>query len=334
VFKGVYKLKNEISDKIKMGIFISLGLALFFAGIYFIGTRQQMFTGTFHINAVFNDVSGIQAGNNVRFSGVNIGTIENIKIISKTSVCVTMTIDESERKFITKDAEADITTEGLMGNKILIINPGTSESKEIENNDFITAAEPIKIDDILKQLKKTGDNSAHITGDLSEMADNIHSGKGTLGKLLMDSTYLKIPIENAAQMTQNLSEIVDRLRAGKGTLGKLLMDSLDLEVPIENAAKITKDLSEIVSSIRSGKGTLGKLIMDSTYLKIPLDNVVQITSDLSKIVSGLRSGKGTLGKLANDDEFYEHLDHTIKSLDSLLRDFKANPGRYVKVSVF
>jgi len=296
VFKGVYKLKNEISDKIKMGIFISLGLALFFAGIYFIGTRQQMFTGTFHINAVFNDVSGIQAGNNVRFSGVNIGTIENIKIISKTSVCVTMTIDESERKFITKDAEADITTEGLMGNKILIINPGTSESKEIENNDFITAAEPIKIDDILKQLKKTGDNSAHITGDLSEMADNIHSGKGTLGKLLMDS--------------------------------------LDLEVPIENTAKITKDLSEIVSSIRSGKGTLGKLIMDSTYLKIPLDNVVQITSDLSKIVSGLRSGKGTLGKLANDDEFYEHLDHTIKSLDSLLRDFKANPGRYVKVSVF
>jgi phospholipid/cholesterol/gamma-HCH transport system substrate-binding protein len=334
VCKGVHQLKNEIWNKIKMGIFISIGIALFFAGIYFMGVKQQMFTRTFHISAVFNDVSGIQVGNNVRFSGVNIGTIENIKIISKTSVRITMTIDESERKFITKDAEADITTEGLMGNKILIINPGTSESKEIENNDVIAAAEPIKIDDILKQFKITSDNSAHLTGDLSEILDNIHSGKGTIGKLLMDSTYLKVPIENAVQITQDLSEIVGRLHSGKGTLGELLMDSTDLKIPIENAARITKDLSVIVGSIRSGKGTLGKLIMDSTYLKIPLDNVVQITSDLSKIVSGLRSGKGTLGKLTSDDDFYKHLDHTIKSLDSLLRDFKANPERYVKMSVF
>ena len=327
-------MKNEISDKIKMGIFISLGLALFFAGIYFIGMRRQMFTGTFHINAVFNDVSGIQAGNNVRFSGVNIGTIENIKIISKTSVRVTMTIDENERKFITKDAEADITTEGLMGNKILVIIPGTNDSKEIENNDFIAAAEPVKIDDILSQLKKTGDNSARLTGDLSDIVGNIHSGKGTIGKLLMDSSYLKVPIENAVQITGDLSEIVGRLRSGKGTLGKLLVDSLDLKIPFDNIVQITGDLSEITGSVRSGKGTLGKLIMDSTYLKIPLDNIVQITSDLSRIVGGLRSGKGTLGKLTNDDEFYRHLDHTINALDSLLRDFKANPGRYVKVSLF
>jgi len=327
-------LKPEISEKIKMGIFISLGLALFFAGIYFIGMRQQMFTGTFHISAVFNDISGIQAGNNVRFSGVNIGTIENIKIISKTTVRVTMTIDESERKFITKDAEANITTEGLMGNKILVINPGTGQSKEIENNDVIAAAEPVKIDDILAQFEKTGDNSAHLTGDLADIVGNIHSGKGTIGKMLMDSTYLKIPVENAMKMTQDLSEIVWRLHSGKGTLGGLLVDTTDLRLPIENAAKITKDLSEITGSLRSGRGTLGKLIMDSTYLKIPLDNIVQVTNDLSKIVSGLRAGKGLLGKLANDEEFYHHLDHTIESLDSLLSDFKANPSRYIKMSLF
>lgn len=327
-------MKPEISEKIKMGIFISIGLALFFAGIYYIGMRQQMFTGTFHISAVFNDVSGIQAGNNVRLSGVNIGTIENIKIISKSSVRVTMTIDESERKFITKDAEADITTEGLMGNKILVIIPGTGELKEIENNDVIAAAEPVKIDDILTQFKKTGDNSAHLTGDLVDIVGNIHSGKGTLGKLLMDGTYLKIPVENVMKMTQNLSEIVGRLHSGKGTLGGLLMDSTDLKIPIENAAEITRDLSDITGSIRSGRGTLGKLIMDSTYLKIPLNNIVQITNDLSKIVSGLRAGKGTLGKLTNNEEFYLHLDHTIESLDSLLDDFKANPSRYIKMSLF
>jgi ABC-type transporter Mla subunit MlaD len=281
------------------------------------------------MSAVFNDVNGIQVGNNVKFSGVNIGTIQDIKIISKTSVCVTMTIDEGERKFITKDAVADIATDGLMGNKILVINPGTSGAKEIENNDVIAAAEPIKIDDILRHLNTTIDNSSRLTGYLSDIAGNIHSGKGTIGKLLMDSTYLKITIQNAEQITQDLSVIVGKLRSGKTSFGKLLMDSTEL-----NLVQTTKDLSDVIGSLRSGRGPLGKLIMDSTYLKVPIENIVQITSDLSNIVSGLRSGKGTLGKLANDDEFYEHLDHTIKSLDSLLRDFKANPDRYIKVSVF
>jgi len=327
-------LEKEITNKIKMGIFITLVIALFFTGIYFIGVKQQMFTSTFRMSAVFKDVSGLQVGNNVRFSGVNVGTIENIKIISDTTVKVCMVIDEGVRMFIKKDAVADIGTEGLMGNKILTINPGTSGAKEIENNGFIATTEPLKIDDILRHINTTSDNSAHITGDLSEIVGNIRSGKGTVGKLLMDSTYLKIPVENAIQITQNLSEIVGRLRSGKSSLGQLLMDSTELKVSFDNLVHITNDMSAITGSLRSGKGPLGKLIMDSTYLKIPLDNIVQITSDLSIIVSGLRAGKGTLGKLAVDDEFYKHLDHTIKSLDSLLRDFKANPDRYVKVSVF
>jgi phospholipid/cholesterol/gamma-HCH transport system substrate-binding protein len=327
-------LEKEISNKIRTGIFISLGLALFFAGIYFIGVKQQMFTSTFHMSGIFNDVSGLQVGNNVRFSGVNIGTIESIKIISNTSVRVNMLIDESVRKFIKKDAEATIGTEGLLGNKILIITSGTSESEEVKNNDTIATEVPIKIDDILKQLKTTSNNTEHITGNLSKVVDNILSGKGTIGKLLMDSTYLKLPIDNATKITEDLSEIVSEVRSGKGTIGKLLMDSTYLKLPIDNATKITEDLSEIVSEVRSGKGTIGKLLMDSTYLKIPIDNVVQITRDLSEIVSGLRSGKGTLGKLTSDDDFYKHLDHTITALDSLLRDVKSNPGRYVKVTVF
>jgi phospholipid/cholesterol/gamma-HCH transport system substrate-binding protein len=279
-----------------LGIFISLGIAFFFAGIYFIGVRHQLFTGTFRMSGVFKDVSGLQAGNNVRFSGVNVGTIENINIISDTSVRVDMLIDENVRRFIRKNAEAVVGTEGLLGSKILIITPGTSGTQEIENNDFIATSEPIKIDDILKQLKMTGDNTMHITADLSTLVAAIRSGKGTLGKLLMDSTYLKIPIDNAARMT--------------------------------------RDLAEIVSSLHSGKGTLGKLLMDSTYLKIPIDNLAQISGDLSEIVSGLRSGKGTFGKFTRDDAFYIHLDQTIMVLDSLLRDIKENPDRYVKLSLF
>jgi phospholipid/cholesterol/gamma-HCH transport system substrate-binding protein len=285
-------LKKDITNKIRLGVFISLGIALFIAGIYFIGVTQQMFTSTFRVSGVFKDVSGLQAGNIVRFSGINVGTVENIKIISDTSVRVDMSIDEKVREFIKKDAKAIIGSEGLLGNKILIITPGTSGTKQIENNDFIATTVPISIDDILRQLKATSDNSAHITDDLSQIVGTVRSGKGTIGKLLMDSTYLKIPIDNAMQITKDLSEIVSTLRSGKGTMAKLLMDSTYLQIPIDNAIHITSDLKEIVESLRSGKGVAGRMLMDSTSavaLDTTLVNLKEGTYQLKLLLEKAKS---------------------------------------------
>jgi phospholipid/cholesterol/gamma-HCH transport system substrate-binding protein len=285
-------LKKDITNKIRLGIFISLGLALFTAGIYFIGATQQMFSSTFRVSGVFKDVSGLQAGNIVRFSGINVGTVESITIISDSSVRVDMRINDNVREFIKKDAEAIIGTEGLLGNKILIITPGTRGASVIENNDVLATSVPTSIDDIMRQLKTTSDNAAHITGDLSEIVGTIRSGKGTIGKLLMDSTYLKVPIDNATHITEDLSEIVGTLRSGKGTLGKLLMDSTYLQVPIDNAIHITNDLKEIVESLRSGKGVAGRILMDSTAavsLDTTLLNLKEATFQMNYLLHQAKS---------------------------------------------
>ena len=105
-------------------MFVTMGMAVFIAGIYFIGEGQQLFRSTFRISGVFKDVAGLQPGNNVRFSGINVGVVDNISIISDSSVRVEILIDDDTRKFIKKDAVASIGSEGLMGNKILIITPG------------------------------------------------------------------------------------------------------------------------------------------------------------------------------------------------------------------
>ena len=118
-------MKQNISHKVRLGIFITIGIAVFIAAIYFIGDKQQLFRSTFHLSGVFKDVAGLQTGNNVRLSGINVGTIDNIIIISDSSVRVEILIEESTRKFIKKDAVASIGSEGLMGNKTLIISPGT-----------------------------------------------------------------------------------------------------------------------------------------------------------------------------------------------------------------
>ncbi|MGD0591980.1 MAG: MlaD family protein [Bacteroidota bacterium] len=181
-------MKKDTSNKIKLGIFISLGIAIFIVGIYFIGERQQLFRSTFHLSGVFRDVAGLQAGNNVRLSGINVGTVENISLVSDTSVRVEIIIDESTRKFIKKDAVASIGSEGLMGNKIIIINPGTGGKMEIENNDIVKTVQPISMDDILISLKTSIDNTSNITSNLSKITGTIQSGKGTLGRLLTDKS--------------------------------------------------------------------------------------------------------------------------------------------------
>ena len=181
-------MKKDTGNKIKLGIFISIGIAIFILGIYFIGERQQLFRSTFHISGVFKDVAGLQAGNNVRFSGINIGTIENISVVSDTSVRVEIEIEDRIRKFIKKDAVASIGSEGLMGNKIIIINPGTGGKMEIGNNDTVQTIQPISMDDILLSLKSSIDNTTIITSNLTKITGSVQSGKGTLGRLLTDKS--------------------------------------------------------------------------------------------------------------------------------------------------
>jgi phospholipid/cholesterol/gamma-HCH transport system substrate-binding protein len=198
-------MKKDSRNKIKLGIFISLGIAVFILGIYFIGERQQLFRKTFHVSGIFKNVSGLQAGCNVLFAGINVGTVENISIISDTSVIVEILIDENTRRFIKKDAVASIGSDGLMGNKNLVINPGTGGKMKIENNDTVETIQPINMDDVLISLKTTIDNTSRITNDLSKVTSNLQSGNGTIGKLLMnqslaqsfDSTFVNLKESSA-----------------------------------------------------------------------------------------------------------------------------------------
>ena len=253
-------MKKNISSKIRLGIFISLGIAVFIVAIYFIGEKQQLFRSTFRVSGVFKDVGGLQAGNNVRLSGINIGTIDNVTIISDTSVRVDIVIDESTRRFIKKDAVASIGSEGLMGNKALIISPGTGDKKIIEDSDIIATTQPIDIDEILKSLKTTIDNTSSVTGDLAKIAANIESGKGTIGRLMMDKEWR----QNFETTIINLKEGSDGFRALMDKANEMDNILISLESTIENTNKITNDLSSITGSIQSGDGIIGRLFMDQS----------------------------------------------------------------------
>jgi phospholipid/cholesterol/gamma-HCH transport system substrate-binding protein len=198
-------MKNAAGNKLRLGIFVSIGITLFIIAIYYIGERQQLFSRTFHISGVFKDISGLQVGNNVRFSGINVGIIESIKQVSDSTVCVDMLIVENTRKFIKKNAKAVVGSDGLMGSRMVLILPGTTGEMEISDNDIIETSQPVSIDQILESLKVTANNAAHITSDLSIVMESIREGKGTLGKLLMDTI-----------LAENVDRALVNIRQGAG----------------------------------------------------------------------------------------------------------------------
>jgi phospholipid/cholesterol/gamma-HCH transport system substrate-binding protein len=208
-------MKKNVNKKIGLGIFVCVGLLFFIAGIYYIGKKQQMFNETFRISGIFKDVRGLQVGNNVQFCGINVGIVEEISIQTDTTVKVDLLINEDARKFIHKNASAIIGSDGLMGNKILSIVPGTAGEKVIEDNDYIRTPLPVNMDEILVKLKVTGDNAAKITGDLAVIMDNIRSGKGTIGKLFMDSTFAVNLDKTVVNLKQGANGFSQNMEAAK-----------------------------------------------------------------------------------------------------------------------
>ena len=156
-------MEKTISQKIQLGLFVVIGLILFILTIYFIGDKQKMFGKTNHLTAIFNNVNGLQLGNNVRYSGINVGTVRNIEMINDTVIKVDMIIDESIFPHIKRNAVATISSDGLVGNMIINIIPGNSNASSVEPGDAIQSLNRVRTDDILNTLNVTNKNAALLT---------------------------------------------------------------------------------------------------------------------------------------------------------------------------
>jgi phospholipid/cholesterol/gamma-HCH transport system substrate-binding protein len=192
--------------KIRLGLFIAGGLALFIIAIFIIGKQKNLFDPVFKLTTTFYNVSGLQVGSNIRFSGINVGTVDNISIINDSTVRVDMLIKKSVQKFIKTDCEAGIGSAGIIGDRILIITQGSSDAPMVKDGQHIESKEPTETDAIMASLKVTADNAAIISDQLAEIVGKVNNGNGTLWKLIQDST-----------MANNISQtIVSLKKSSKG----------------------------------------------------------------------------------------------------------------------
>ncbi|CAA9196779.1 hypothetical protein FLA105534_01304 [Flavobacterium bizetiae] len=200
----------------KLGMFVTIGLLLFIMAIYFIGKQKNLFGSTFNITSQFKTVSGLEVGNNVRFSGINIGTVEEIQLINDSSVVVRMVIKDEVREFIKTDARASIGSDGLMGDKVLTISPGVKSTKVIENNGAIASVNGIEMQDLMKSVKKSVDNAAVITDELAIFSHSMNNGNGALARLVRDdkmANSVSNTLSNLESGTKGFSENMEAAKS-------------------------------------------------------------------------------------------------------------------------
>jgi phospholipid/cholesterol/gamma-HCH transport system substrate-binding protein len=195
--------------KVRLGLFIAGGIMLFVIVIFIIGKQKNLFNPVYKLTTNFNNVSGLQVGNNIRFSGINVGTVDNIKIINDSTVQVDLLIRKSVQQFIKADCEAAIGSAGIIGDRILVITQGSYDSPLAKDGQQIVSKEPVEPDAIMASLQVTADNAAVVSDQLAEIMIKINTGNGTLGRLIQDSTIannINQTILNLRKSSKGLNE--------------------------------------------------------------------------------------------------------------------------------
>lgn len=249
--------------KARLGVFIAIGMAIFVVAIFIIGKQQNLFNPVFKITTNFQNVSGLQVGNNIRFSGINVGIVDNINIINDSTVQVGMLIRKNVQQFVKADSYASIGSEGIIGDRIIIITQGSTNSPIAKDGEHILSKEPIETDEIMKSLKTSAESAEIITLQLSQIMTNINTGQGMLGRLIQDSTIaenVNMTIENFRKSSEGLDETIEVTKENVFAF----MESLQKTAAKTEVA--SDQLGEIMMKINNGEGAIGMLIQDSTIV--------------------------------------------------------------------
>lgn len=295
-------------NNLKLGAFILAGLFTLILSFYFIGKNQHLFGTKFKLRARFTNLNGLIEGSNVLYAGIQAGTVSSISLINDTTIEVTMLIDKAIRPHIHQSAVASISTEGLMGNKIVNIVPATGNFPLVNDGDLLFARQVVNTDEMLQTLSRTNQNIAGISEALKISVLRINQSK--LMALLDDpviGTRLRSTLKNidrtayqASYLAGNMNKVVQDIRDRKGLAGALLSDT-----------SLTVNLQAAMANLRQATAKTQKLTIDLDHM------ASQINDDLT-------TGKGTLHLLLKDSIAAGHIQQSLKNIENGTDGFNQN----------
>jgi phospholipid/cholesterol/gamma-HCH transport system substrate-binding protein len=305
---------NKGIDHLKLGVFVVAGLTFLILMLYMIGRNQNLFQSTYSLKAHVKNAQGLVIGNNVRYAGIEIGTVKKIKFINDTLIELSLTISSKMENIIRKNATVSIGSEGLVGNKVLNIAPSGLGSELAVEGDVLTGSYSVNTDDMLLVLEKTNKDVAKVVAGMRTSLERINSSKG-LWKVLEDersAENIRKATENikeasgmAGAVLQNMQVASASLTQGKGTMAMLLTDTgavTDFRQSLKKirhtadnmdslSGSLNKYASEIYNEINNGNNTLNVLLKDSSQagkLRASMNSVEKGTAAFTTNMEALR----------------------------------------------
>ncbi|MGN6800533.1 MAG: MlaD family protein [Ginsengibacter sp.] len=285
-----------------VGIFIVLALAIFVWTILTLGSQKSTFDKTITVKTYFQNVNGLQKGNNIWFSGVKVGTIDNVSLIGNGKVEVDMTIEEKSVPYIHKNAKAKLSSDGLIGNKIIEIYGGSSQAPPIAEGDVLNNEELLSTDQMMATLSKNNDNLLAITDNLKTISNKMAAGQGSVGKLLNDQTFY-----------DELNKTVITLRSASANLQQLSANVNHYTARLNDSGTLANDLvsdTVIFSKLRSTVGQLQEVANQSNEV---IGNLKEASNTVNH---GLKNPNSPAGMFLNDEKTASGLKATMENLQS------------------
>lgn len=292
-------MNKNLNRNLNLGMLVFAGLILFILGVYFIGDKQNMFGNTTKIYGLFRNVNGLKLGNNVRYAGLNVGTVKKIELKNDSLVFVQMVISDEATPFIKKDAVVSIGSDGLVGNTIIDIFQGQPQSAPIGNGDTLRAKKMVGTDDLLSSLNVTTRNVELMSQEMVKVIQSINNGNGVINTLLNGdklSNNLKSSIAQLSMAASRTAQMIDHVNA--------VIDDIDRPHTIIGLAQDTSIAYKVHGIITNFEQTS--------------KDIDKAVNNLNETITQIKSGKGAINYLSNDPQLVTKIDASMQMVDSTL----------------
>jgi phospholipid/cholesterol/gamma-HCH transport system substrate-binding protein len=286
-----------------VGIFILIGVAIFMGALITLGKQKKTFTKGIPVKAVFDNVNGLQPGDNIWFSGVKVGTVRKLELSSNARVIVDMTIDKKSREFIHEDVKAKIGSDGLIGNKIVVLYGGTQTTPAIKANDILQVEAALSTEEMMNSLQENNKNLLAITSDFKMISRRLASGEGTVGRLLTDDSFM-----------DQLQATAFTLQKASSNIQLLSSNMADYTAKLQTKGALANDLVSDTTIFKSLRSSVAQIQEAS-------DNAKELTDNLRNASQKINDSSNTVGVLLHDQQTADNLRATIENLQSGTQKF-------------
>ncbi|MDQ6828091.1 MAG: MlaD family protein [Gemmatimonadota bacterium] len=310
-------------DQLKVGAVIVAAIAIMTVAIIKLGSNAGLFAKRYELVAFMPNANGLQVGGGVTVAGQLVGVVRKIEFLPPTTdttkhLKLTVGINEAVREQIRADSKAKLRTQGLLGDKIFDISPGSPKYNALTAGDTVAVTESLDYDQVIAQASGAVGDMVSLTHDLRAITGGIVRGDGTLGQLLTSRTLYD---ELTGTLNQT-NQLLKRMQKPDGTFGRLVDDP----TLYNHMLALTSSLDTLTRALNSRSGTFGKLVYDdSLYM-----HAIGVIGRADSLMKQLTTGNGFAARMINDQDMYDKLNKSITDLNAILADVRANPSKYFK----